>query len=138
MRSGMRSGRAGMAARSGHESSSGRGGRSGGARMEWWRYIHYDTESRPQVTWRLIRRVLGYAKPYRIQLALTLLTIIATALIEAANPILFRQLIDIALPNQDVGLLDRLALGIIAIPLASAAIGILQQYLSSVVGEGVI
>ena len=46
--------------------------------MGWRTYIHYnESESKPQVTWKLLRRVLTYAKPYRVQLALSLFTIIA-------------------------------------------------------------
>ncbi|MHB8625466.1 MAG: ABC transporter ATP-binding protein [Aggregatilineales bacterium] len=106
--------------------------------MEWWRYIHYDEQNKPKVSWRLLKRVLGYARPYRVQLGLMLFMILVSSLVEAANPLLFRQLIDTALPNRDGGLLDRLALGIVAIPLVNAAIGVFQQYLSSAVGEGVI
>src|SRR5579859_7851570 len=136
MRGGFRGGRTGNVSRSQHRLSGGESARSGGGRMEHWRYLQYEKDDKPQVSWRLIKRILGYARPYRVQLGLMLFTILASSLIEAANPLLFRQLIDTALPNQDGGLLDRLALGIVAIPLVSAGIGILQQYLSSTVGEG--
>jgi ATP-binding cassette subfamily B protein len=93
---------------------------------------------KPQVSWRLLKRVLGYARPYRVQLILTLVAIIATSLLAAAQPPLFRQLIDTALPNKDGALLDRLAFGIIAIPVLNVIIGIFQRRLSVVMGEGVI
>ncbi len=107
--------------------------------MGWWSYIHFDEEqSKPQMNWSLLGRVLTYAKPYRLQLALTLLTILASAGVDALNPQLFRQLLDKALPNKDMGLLDRLALGLIAIPLINAVISIMQRYLNSAMGEGII
>lgn len=107
--------------------------------MGWRTYIHYnESESKPQVTWKLLRRVLTYAKPYRVQLALSLFTIIASAAVGALNPQLFRQLIDKALPNKDTALLDRLAIGLIAIPVFNGVIGVWQRYLNSAMGEGII
>src|SRR5450631_954372 len=104
--------------------------------MGWWSYIGYDEKAKSNVSWRLIRRVLTYAKPYRVHLALTLLTILAATIVQAIQPQLFRQLIDSALPNKDSALLDRLALGIIAVPLIGAAFSIIQRYLSARMGEG--
>jgi hypothetical protein len=36
----------------------------------WWTYIKYDQEhDRPKMSWALLRRVWGYAKPYRLKVA---------------------------------------------------------------------
>ena len=35
----------------------------------WWSYLRYDEgRDRPAVSWALVRRVAGYARPYRVQL----------------------------------------------------------------------
>ena len=118
-------------------SGNGSGGKAGVQSM--WRHMYMSEDNpKPQVSWRLLRRVLAYANPYRLQLILTLLAIMATSLLSALQPQLFRQLIDTALPNKNSALLDRLALGIIAIPILNVIIGILQRRLSVVMGEGVI
>lgn len=52
--------------------------------------------------------------------------------------LLIRALIDQALPREDVSLLTLLGLGMIAVPVVNAAVGVVQRWLSSKVGEGII
>ncbi len=107
--------------------------------MGWWAYIGYDEKrDRPQVSWRLIRRVLGYARPYRLKIVLVLVTIIGSSLLGLVTPLLFRKLIDDAIPNKNVQLLDVLALGIVLIPILNGGIAVVQRYLNASIGEGVI
>jgi ATP-binding cassette subfamily B protein len=54
------------------------------------------------------------------------------------SPLLIRSLIDTAIPQQNIFLLNLLALGMVAIPILSGIIGVLQRQLNSWVGEGVI
>ncbi len=53
-------------------------------------------------------------------------------------PLLIRLLVDEALPNQDVGQLTMLGLGMILVPLISAVVGVAQRWWSSSVEEGII
>ncbi len=107
--------------------------------MGWWSYIGYDEKKdKPQVTWPLIRRVLGYARPYRVKIALVLLLILISSVLGLVSPLLIRQLLDTAVPQKDVRLLDMLAIGLILIPIANAVIGVIQRYLNASIGEGVI
>ncbi len=103
-----------------------------------WRHMSIAEGEKPHVSWYLIRRVLSYAKPYRLKIILVLVTILMTSLLGLVTPALFKQLIDDAIPNKNVRLLDLLALGIIAIPLFNGGIAILQRQLNSSIGEGVI
>ena len=52
--------------------------------------------------------------------------------------LLTRTLIDEALANRDVRLLTLLGLGMVAVPVINALVGVLQRWLSSRVGEGII
>lgn len=110
----------------------------------WWSFINQDEKDRPKrIDWAVIRRVLGYARPYRVQLASMLLLIIFSSALNLVNPQLFRLLIDTALPSErnpsgDVRLLDGLVLVIVAIALTGAIIAVVQRRLNSRVGEGVI
>ena len=52
----------------------------------------------------LIRRVWTFARPYRRRLLLFLVTVTAGALLALAPPLLFKQIIDEAIPNRDRGL----------------------------------
>lgn len=67
-----------------------------------------------------------------------LITIIGISTLSAIPPLLFRNLIDVAIPSKDLARLNWLALGMIAVPIASGLIGVLQRYLGSQIGEGVI
>jgi ATP-binding cassette, subfamily B, bacterial len=105
----------------------------------WWTYLRYDEQrDRPAVSWSLTRRVAGYARPYVGHIAVMLLAILVSAGLALIPPLLQRSLIDEALPHRDFGLLNLLALGMIAIPVLVGLLGVLQRYLSSRVGEGII
>ena len=56
-----------------------------------------------------IRRVWGFAKPYRRHLTVFLITVVLDALVSVATPLLFRSLIDTALPQKRLGLVYTIA-----------------------------
>jgi ATP-binding cassette subfamily B protein len=86
----------------------------------------------------LFKRVWSYGKPYRRQLIGVIATVLVISSMGVLPPILTRRLIDDALPNKDLGLLTLLGLGIVALPLLSSVIGIVQRWWSSRAGEGII
>lgn len=105
----------------------------------WWSYIRYDEkQDRPEFTWSLLRRVWAYGRPYAHPITLILLTILTTTLVGLVPPLLYRDLIDNALPNRDYQRLNLLAVGMVGIPLASGLLGVFQRYLSARIGEGII
>jgi len=109
-----------------------------GAGGGWWSFVRANEEAQPHVTRDLLRRVAAYARPYAFKIALTLLSIFASSLIELVPPLLFRQLIDSVLPQKDFTRLNLFALAIIAIPLVDGLNGVGQRWLTSRVGEGII
>jgi ATP-binding cassette subfamily B protein len=105
----------------------------------WWSYLRYDeSKGRPRVDRQLLRRVLGYARPYWLLVSLMLVAIVVISLIGLVPPLLYRDLIDNVLPERDLPRLNLLALGMIGIPILSGLIGVGQRYLSARVGEGII
>ena len=105
----------------------------------WWAFISHDEkQDRPRVSRALLLRVWGFAHPYRRKVALLLLTILLISALSLVSPLLFRDLIDNALPNKDFRRLNWLALGMIAIPLLNGIIGVFQRRTQSQVGEGII
>src|SRR3954467_2683792 len=105
----------------------------------WWSYVRYDAErDQPKVSRDLLRRVARYARPYRGRIVIMLLTIVGISALAVIPPLLFRTLIDTAIPTGNYGLINLIALGMIAVPLVSGLLGVLQRYLNSQVGEGVI
>jgi ATP-binding cassette subfamily B protein len=105
----------------------------------WGAYIRYDEErDRPKVSWTLLRRVVAYARPYWGQAALMIGLIVLTSLLNLVPPLLYRDLLDNALPNHDVARLNWLALGVIGIPILVGLIGVAQRYFGASIGEGII
>ncbi len=106
----------------------------------WWVYYWGggDKSKEKPVTWALVRRVLGYARPYWNRIGIMLVTILITTGLGLLTPLIFRDLIDNALPNGDAERLNWLALGLVAIPVATSLIGMYTRRLNATVGEGVI
>jgi ATP-binding cassette subfamily B protein len=105
----------------------------------WRSYIRYDEErDRPKVSRSLLRRVANYARPYWTQAVLLTALIIVTSLLNLIPPLLYRTLIDDALPNGDGALLNLVAIGIIGTAILVGLIEVAQRYFSSRIGEGII
>jgi ATP-binding cassette, subfamily B, bacterial len=103
----------------------------------WWSFIN-DQGKRPKVTRTLLLRVLGYAKPYRTQIVILLLTILVTTVLGVLTPLILRDLINNILPNGDTARLNLVALALIGIPVLGGFIRVYQRHLNSNIGEGVI
>ncbi len=105
----------------------------------WWSYIRYDeSRGRPRVDRQLLKRVLLYARPYSGQLVVMLGLLVIISLVELIPPLLFRDLIDNVLPQENYRRLNLLALAMIGIPIVAGLLGVGQRYLSARVGEGII
>src|SRR5215218_5751705 len=86
----------------------------------------------------LVRRVAAYAKPYRKLLIGFLVVIVGEALLGLAPPLLFRRIIDDALPQKDQAMLALLAVGVVTAAVVSSGLGIVERASSSRIGEGLI
>jgi len=105
----------------------------------WWSYIKYDEEQdRPRIDWALLKRVLAYAKPYRVHLATVLATIVVISVLSLVPPLLMRALIDTAIPAADLRLVTLLGVGMVAVPLVNGIVGVLQRWASASMGQGII
>ncbi|MDZ4767245.1 MAG: ABC transporter ATP-binding protein [Chloroflexota bacterium] len=106
--------------------------------MHWMFRGDVDTRSVKKLTWATVVRVLRYSRPYWGVLTGGLFLILIQTGINLVQPLLFRELIDNALPNRNVELINVLALGLVFIPIIDNIVGIAVRYLNSKVGEGVI
>ncbi len=86
----------------------------------------------------VLQRVWRFARPYRGMLTGFLAVIVAAALISLVPPLLFREILDSAIPDGDRGLLHLLAALIVAAAVADAGLALLERYISARIGEGVI
>ncbi len=103
----------------------------------WFSYLS-STGEKPKVTVGLLRRVLGYSKPYRWQLTGMLVLILFSTGLTLLTPLVLRDLIDKTIPSGNLSRLVLLAVILLLIPTFGGAIGIVQRRLNAMVGEGVI
>jgi ATP-binding cassette, subfamily B, bacterial len=85
-----------------------------------------------------IRRVAGYARPYRLQLSIYLIATAIDAVITVVNPLLLRELIDNGIIGKDQGVILVVALTVVGVTLFDAFLGVVNRYFSSRIGESLI
>ena len=91
----------------------------------------------PERRGQTIRRILVFFRPYRPQIAVVLVAIIATSLIGLANPYLLKLLIDEAIPERDWFKLNLFVGLMIVLPILTGLIGVGQAYLNNLIGQNV-
>jgi ATP-binding cassette subfamily B protein len=106
-------------------------------RKNWRSYIHAEDE-KPSLSWELVKRVLTYAKPYRLKIFGTLLSILIYTGFALLSPLILRHLIDVALPEKNINQLVLSALALLVLPIFSGIFQIITRRLNSNVGEGII
>ena len=104
----------------------------------WWSFIRADEDEQPTISLSLLQRVWGYARPYRRGIIFVLLGIFAGTLLDRITPLLVRTLIDQAIPERNLSLLNIVALGLVGIPLVGGLIDVWQRRYSARIGEGLI
>src|SRR5258708_14643512 len=84
---------------------------------------------------RLMRRLLAYLRPYRLQAALALSAIIASSMMQLAQPYLMKLAIDRSIPSRDLSGVDRIALWYLGILAASFCLEFAQTWLLQTTGQ---
>ncbi|WP_197281643.1 ABC transporter ATP-binding protein [Micromonospora sp. NRRL B-16802] len=84
-----------------------------------------------------LRRIGRLFTPHRPALAIVTAIIVVSSIIAMATPFLLRAVIDRALPQGDLTLLVWLVLGMVAVAAVTAALGVVQTWISTQVGQRV-
>ena len=84
-----------------------------------------------------LRRIGQLFWPYRWQLAIVTGIIVISSVVGIASPFLLRAVINDALPEKNVRLLAWLVAGMIAVAAVSSALGVIQTWISTMVGQRV-
>jgi ATP-binding cassette subfamily B protein len=104
--------------------------------MNYWRGGGGGRRSRPQrPAWPTFRRALGLLWPHRLLLVAFLSAIAVSSLVGLVPPLVIRQIIDHAIPEQDGAQLNRLILVMVAVILLGALNGVLQSFLSNSISQ---
>jgi ATP-binding cassette subfamily B protein len=85
-----------------------------------------------------VKRILGYAKPYKALITFFLITLVFASLLSVAQPLLFRRIIDQGITPGNASLVTWTAVFIALLATADAGLGIVSRYYSARIGEGLI
>jgi ATP-binding cassette subfamily B protein len=91
----------------------------------------------PAVRKANLRRIIPLFRPYRARLTAVCILIVFSAAVGVVSPFLLREVLDVAIPDENVGLLTWLVAGMVAIPIVTGVIGVWQTLLSNQVGQSV-
>lgn len=84
-----------------------------------------------------LRRIAELFRPHLRTVIFVMLLIVASSLIGLAQPFIIRELIDVAIPEQNVKLLLALAGGLVLIALVNAVLGVVQTWRATLMGQKV-
>ena len=85
-----------------------------------------------------VRRVWRFARPYRRSILGFLATILITSVIALIPPLMFRLIVDEAIPDADKRRIVYLTIVLVVVALGDAALQIVQRWYSARIGEGLI
>ena len=91
-----------------------------------------------QLTQGVLRRILRFAKPYRAMITVFIVLVVISSALAVTPPLLFKQIIDEGVLEQNRPLLIKLSAMVAGIAVLQAVIGLVQRWFSSKIGEGLI
>ena len=97
-----------------------------------------DTVMQQRLPRGIVRRIMGFARPYRGMLRVFLVLIVVDAVIGAANPLIYRAIIDTGIAKHRTGLIVVLALVVAGLAVVDALLSLWQRWVSARIGEGLI
>ena len=86
---------------------------------------------------RTLRRIVAFFGPYRLQVVVVLVAILATSLIGLVNPLLLGVLLDEVIIGGEYEKLNLYVGLMIILPIVTGLIGVGQSYLNNVIGQNV-
>lgn len=85
-----------------------------------------------------LKRVMTYATEFRNYIFVYLSLLVFDSLLVVAAPLLFKRIVDTAIPNKDSGMVIYMSLLIAGTAILGAALGLISRRMSSTIGEGLI
>jgi ATP-binding cassette subfamily B protein len=113
-----------------------RGGAASGSLMRSFR--RDDSIRSYKLSPGIFRRIVAFARPYRPKLAVFLVLIIVDALLSAANPLLYRAIIDDGILPRNSAFIVEVGVVLVILAIADAGLSLWQRWISARIGEGLI
>ncbi|MUN62974.1 ATP-binding cassette domain-containing protein [Kocuria sediminis] len=106
--------------------------------MVLWRTVQGQEVKDRRINRATLRRIVVFARPHRSPLTVFLVISVLTALLGVVTPILAGDVVNAITGGDDVSVVVWLAVAIAAVAVVDAALGIVNRWLSSRIGEGLI
>nr|WP_232820023.1 ABC transporter ATP-binding protein [Nocardioides allogilvus] len=104
-----------------------------------WRFLRSDrTVVDKRIERQTVRRVLSFARPHRVAIAMFLAVTVVDAGLVVLPPLLLQQIVDKGISAGDTRLVIWLAAAMAVVAVIDSGLGLLGGYLSSRIGEGLI
>ena len=114
------------------------GGRMGGGLGPRGFLTEEEKKNKPKVTKGLIKRILGYLKPYKWQFILVFVTILVSAVVGLLPSIITGKIVDEALVGRDMAMLVKLLILAFLTLTLSRVIGVAESYINSWISQRII
>lgn len=86
----------------------------------------------------LVKRILTYARPYKVIIGFFLFTLVIASVMSVAQPLLFRRIVDQGITPGDAAIVTWTAILIALLAIGDSALGLVSRYFSARIGEGLI
>jgi ATP-binding cassette subfamily B protein len=96
------------------------------------------SKSRTEIKPGTARRILKFVAPYRGLLGWFFVVVIVDAIVGVANPLIYRQIINEGILGHRADVIVGLALLVAGLAIADAGLSLVQRYVSSRIGEGLV
>jgi ATP-binding cassette subfamily B protein len=101
-------------------------------------FRHDPSVTRQKLKPGTVRRIIGYAKPYKLYLSLFLAATVLDALITVVNPLLLRLIIDKGILGHREAIVVGVAAAVAGVAIFDALLGFITRWYSARIGEGLI
>lgn len=102
------------------------------------RGFYRETDEKPHITKALIIRIISYFKPYWKLVLLMFMAIIITSILGVLPSVFTKNIIDVALPNENLRLLITMIFLIFAAQIINGLISVGQSYLNTLISKNII
>ncbi|MFC6238446.1 ABC transporter ATP-binding protein [Longivirga aurantiaca] len=109
-----------------------------GQHMAWRSYRRDDSVLNKKLAPGTFRRIVSYARPYKVLVIGFLITLVIDAVLVVAQPLLFRRIIDQGVTPGDAQVVTTTAILIALIAFFDAGLTLVGRWYSSRIGEGLI
>ncbi len=106
--------------------------------MVLWRTVQGQEVKDRKIDRSTLRRIVAFARPHRSRLTVFLVVSVLTALLGVVTPILAGDVVRAINAGDEVSVVVWLAVAIAAVAIVDAGLNVLNRWLSSLIGEGLI